>query len=72
MRKGHWKYIEPGKGLRVLKDTNTETGHSPDPQLYDLSKDPGEKNNVAADHPELVKELWFQLQTFRGAVPKRD
>ena len=72
MRKDHWKYVEPGKGVPLLKNTNTETGNSPDPQLYDLSKDPGEKNNVAADHPELVKELWFQLQTFRGAVPYRD
>lgn len=27
-----------------------------EPQLYDLSKDKGEQNNLAKENPELVKE----------------
>jgi arylsulfatase A len=26
-------------------------------QLFDLSKDIGEERNVAADHPEVIKEM---------------
>jgi len=26
-------------------------------ELYDLSKDPGEENNVAAQHPETVEQI---------------
>lgn len=34
--------------------TNTETGNSPEDQLYNLRKDIGEKENVAAQNPEKV------------------
>ena len=36
------------------------TGHIkslPKPQLFNLHKDPAESNNLAADHPEVVKQL---------------
>ncbi|MCL4641763.1 MAG: arylsulfatase [Pseudosphingobacterium sp.] len=55
--KGKWKYIEPGNGRAYAKLTDTELGNAPHPQLYDLSKDMGEKNNVADTHPKIVKEL---------------
>ena len=52
-----WKYIPANKGLAINNLVNIETGNSPKPQLYDLSKDPGEKNNLAAKFPKKVKEL---------------
>jgi arylsulfatase A-like enzyme len=57
LRKGSWKFITPAKGPKVSKNTNTETGADPQPQLFDLAKDPGEKTNVAASHPDVVKEM---------------
>jgi arylsulfatase A-like enzyme len=55
--KGDWKYIEPGPGERVQINTNTETGNSANPQLYNLNIDIGEKNNLAAHNPDLAREL---------------
>jgi arylsulfatase A-like enzyme len=54
---GSWKYIEPSKGPKINKDTNTELGNSPEPQLYNLTGDPGETKNVATAYPEKVKEM---------------
>lgn len=34
-------------------------------ELYDLSKDPGEKNNIAAQNPEKVTELMAKIETWR-------
>ena len=34
-------------------------------QLYDLESDPGEKKNVASQHPEIVKELQALLDSYR-------
>lgn len=63
---GDWKYIEPGKGARYNKLTNTELGNDPEPQLYNLKEDLGEKNNVASEHPEKVKEMAAFLQELRS------
>lgn len=35
--------------------TNTETGNSPEDQLYHLNTDIGERNNVASQYPAKVK-----------------
>lgn len=54
---GDWKYIEPSKGLRMNKDTNTELGNLAGPQLYNLKSDPGELKNLAGDYPEKTAEM---------------
>ena len=53
------------------QNTNTELGNDPAPQLYDLSKDAGERNNLAASRPEKVSELAAILERIRtgGAQP---
>jgi arylsulfatase A-like enzyme len=54
---GHWKYIRPHPGPALMQDVGIETGSAPYPQLYNLKDDIGEKNNLAAQYPEKVKEL---------------
>lgn len=43
VRSGQWKLVEQPYGTP--------------PQLFDVSQDLGEKNNVAKDHPEVVEKL---------------
>ena len=47
-------------------------------ELYDLIKDPGEKRNIAVDHPEVAAEMrhlyeeWFRdVSSTRGYAPPR-
>jgi len=63
--KGQWKYIEPNNGPKINKNTNTELGNDPQPQLYDLAEDIGEKQNVAGQHPDKVEELAALLKKIR-------
>mgnify|MGYP000004683579 FL=1 len=71
---GEWKYIPAAKGAAMNKQTNTELGNLPEKdQLYNLKNDPGEKNNVVDEHPELVERLRFELNKVieSGAYYKR-
>jgi arylsulfatase A-like enzyme len=71
LRRGTWKYIEPNKKQRISQDTGIELGNSPEPQLYDLSKDPGETKNLAAELPDKVRELASELDSLRKAGKTR-
>lgn len=63
---GKWKYIEPHAGEKINRGTNTELGNDTAEQLYDLSKDLGEKTNVAAQHPKIVEALAARLKQIRA------
>lgn len=65
--KDHWKYIEPGNGRAYDRLTDIELGNASVPQLYDLSKDPSEKNNLASLYPEKVKALAILLEEIKTA-----
>ncbi len=67
---GNWKFIPPNNGQKVQVNTNTETGNDPEPQLYDLSKDIGEKTNLAAQYPDRVKAMREHLTQIRGEDPR--
>jgi arylsulfatase A-like enzyme len=51
---GDWKYLESGKGDRLL---------------FDLAKDPGETTNVADRHPEVKERLRALLGTWMASLP---
>ena len=61
VRRGKWKFIPASGGPRQNAPTNTELGNDPKPQLYDLDVDPGEAQNVAADHPDVLDRLRREL-----------
>jgi hypothetical protein len=63
---GDWKLIAPSNGQRVNPNTNTELGNDPQPQLYDLSKDLAEQNNLAAGHPAQVEAMTAALAKIRA------
>jgi len=65
--KGNWKYIEPSTGKRIDENTNIELGNYIDAQLYNLSIDLGEKNNVAIDNKAKVEELSALLNSIKGS-----
>jgi len=63
--KGTWKYIEPSGAMAFNKKTNTELGNLKAPQLYDLSNDPGETNNLAEKYPEKLAEMKNLLESVK-------
>jgi arylsulfatase A-like enzyme len=65
LRVGQWKFIEASKRPKMNAQTNTELGNDAVPQLYDLSRDPGERQNLADAHPEKVKEMQARLDVLR-------
>ncbi len=67
LRDGKWKFIAPGKGPKMSVETNIELGNNPEPQLYDLSNDPGETRNVAAKYPERLKAMREAFDRIRSA-----
>ena len=65
LRQGQWKLIEPGRGPRVLANTNTETGQASTTQLYNLEQDLGETKNVATERPDRVQAMHTLLDAVR-------
>lgn len=62
IREGKWKYI-PGGGRAsgaLFWNGGNRPANAPQ-ELYDLENDPGERNNIAPRHPEVVKRLAAQL-----------
>lgn len=61
VRRGDWKAVRPA-------------GSKDGWELYDIAKDRAEQNNVAAKHPELVKELttaWDRWANTHQVLPKK-
>ncbi len=66
IRRGRWKLCFcPGSGgWSAPRPQQARKNKLPEVQLYDLSKDIDESDNVQADHPEVVKELTALLQHY--------
>jgi arylsulfatase A-like enzyme len=65
LRQGTWKYIEPSDRPAMDRNTGTELGNAPAPQLYDLAQDLGETRNLAAAdarRADAMRELLRQIR----------
>lgn len=65
LRKGDWKFIKPQTGGTPdwMKNKKVDSGLSNEIQLYNMKDDIREEKNVAAEHPEIVKELAQKLES---------
>ena len=53
-----WKYISPSNGPEMIQwGPKIETGYRPFDQLFERQADPGETENVAGKHPEIVERF---------------
>jgi arylsulfatase A-like enzyme len=66
LRKGDWAMIPPYPGPAVNRNVNIELGNSSEYQLYNLSEDLGEQQNLADDQPEKLKEMIDTFNEIRG------
>ena len=66
---GEWKYIAPSNHRPYNALTRTELGNSPEEQLYHLNGDIGERRNVAAERPDIVKSMRATLEREKEKTP---
>lgn len=68
LRQNNWKYISPYKGKfpQWVYEKGIDPGVSYKPQLYNLSKDVREKNNLVEQYPEKVQEMELLLDSIRN------
>lgn len=58
----------PGGGQQAMAGSTGETEDMP--VLYNLEKDPDESDNVAKDHPEIVKEITERVESLIPGFPE--
>lgn len=80
LREGDWLLVDAKNGYRSggYAEWEKRHGYPPDDEqpveLFDLAKDPGQRNNVAAEHDERVERMKALLAKIRDAGrtrPKR-
>ncbi len=65
LRQGNWIMIPPYNGPAVNKFVNIELGNAPQYQLYDLSNDIGQQQNMADEKPEKLQEM---IKTYEDII----
>jgi arylsulfatase A-like enzyme len=70
-RRVFWRVANPGRQQRAVRSGNwkllVDGGQL---LLYDLAKDPGERNDLAAGHPEIVRSLQQLLAEWERDVAR--
>ena len=74
LRYNNWKYILPHEHVPFVDTVNIEGGYQLKPQLYDLSKDMGEQNNLANENPKILQKLMaavymWPVQILSSSIP---
>ena len=66
LRQGDWVFIPPHQGPPVNTNVNIETGNCSIPQLYYLSGDIGQIENVASIYPDVAERMADRLREIRS------
>ena len=66
-----WKYIEPSIAQPYNALTNIELGNDPQPQLYHITSDAAEQQNVAEENPEKTQEMAKLLEEVKKKQKSR-
>ncbi|MEZ4905359.1 MAG: arylsulfatase [Spirosomataceae bacterium] len=65
-RQGNFVLIPPYKGNALSKEVNIETGVLAQYQLYDVSKDPAQQQNIALQNPQKVEAMKAEIKKIVG------
>ncbi len=71
IRVGDWKYIDMVLPEELPENRRLSIKMPLEPQLYNLSEDPAESNNLYDANPEIVKQLREELKRIREASATR-
>jgi len=66
LRKGNWVMIPPHNGPGVMKKQNIETGSLKEYQLYNLTNDAGEQENLAKTNKSKLDEMIKTFEDVKG------
>ena len=65
MRQGPWKFVQAKEVHLRIQETHADAVSG----LYNVQADPGETNNLMAQHPDIARHLEEQLATIRSGRP---
>ena len=65
-KRGDWVMIPPYEGPAVNDKVKIELGNDSDFQLYNLSEDIEQQNNLAAQKPDKLQEMLTAFEAIRG------
>ena len=66
LRRGDWVYIPDYKGKNFREKVGIEVGNFPYEQLYNVTEDKGQQNNLAASNLEKLSEMKAIFGKLRG------
>tara|TARA_B100000900_G_scaffold8160_1_gene6755 strand:+ start:16156 stop:17691 length:1536 start_codon:yes stop_codon:yes gene_type:complete len=65
-KRGDWVMIPPYDGFAVNDKVKIELGNDSEFQLYNLSNDVGQQNNLALQNPKKLQEMLLAFEAIRG------
>jgi arylsulfatase A-like enzyme len=68
LREGEWVFIPSHLGPALIPNKTVESGYGAEPQLYNLSTDIGQRENLASSNPERVAALAARLESIRSCA----
>lgn len=71
IRQGSWVCIPPHDPPSHYEQKNVELGRLPDPQLFDLSDDLGQRQDVASEQPERVASMRARIDEIHAGSGTR-